>query len=78
MDFFKNGQLINSGDGTAVLGNPAYCVAWLANTLSEFGVILKKGEVVLSGALTAMVAAEVGDEFTAKFTELGDVSVKFV
>lgn len=78
MDFFKNGELINSGDGSAVLGNPAYCVAWLANTLWEYGVVLKKGEVVLSGALSAMLVAEAGDEFTAKFTELGDVSVKFI
>lgn len=77
MNFYKNGQLMNSGVGAAALGDPAYCVAWLANTLYEYGVVLKKGEVILSGALSAMLEAETGDEFRASFTELGDVSVKF-
>lgn len=78
MEFYKNGEKINEGLGTDVLGDPAYCVAWLANTLCKYGVALKKGEVVLSGALTAALAAEAGDEFTASFTELGDANVKFV
>lgn len=77
MDFYKNGELANSGFGSATLGDPLYCVAWLANTLHQYGVVLKKGEIVLSGALSAMLVAEAGDEFTAKFTELGDVAVKF-
>ncbi|NLY72740.1 MAG: 2-keto-4-pentenoate hydratase [Tissierellia bacterium] len=77
MNFYKNGQLMNSGVGAAALGDPAYCVAWLANTLHEYGVSLKKGEVILSGALTAMLEADAGDEFRASFTELGDISVKF-
>ncbi len=77
MDFYKNGELANTGYGSATLGDPAFCVAWLANTLHEYGVVLKKGEVVLSGALSAMLAADRGDEFTAKFSELGDVKVKF-
>ena len=78
MDFYKNKEKMNSGVGSAALGDPAYCVAWLANTLWEYGVVLKKGEVVLSGALSAMLVAESGNEFTAKFSELGDVRVKFV
>jgi 2-keto-4-pentenoate hydratase len=78
MDLYKGDKKINSGVGSDVLDNPAFCVAWLANTLWQYGVELKKGEVVLSGALTAMQAAEAGDEYTAKFTELGDVSVKFI
>lgn len=60
-----------------VLGNPAKCVAWLANTLSEFGVTLKKGEVIFSGALSGMVTAEPGDCFRASFSELGDIELRF-
>ncbi len=78
MELYKNGKKINEGNGTDVLGDPAYCVAWLANTLWEFGVVLKKGEIVLSGALTAAIDAEAGDEFKAVFTELGDIGVKFI
>jgi 2-keto-4-pentenoate hydratase len=77
MDFYKNGELINQGEGSAVLGNPANCVAWLANKLSEFGIYLKKGEVILSGALSAAIDAKPGDLFLAKFEAIGNVSVQF-
>ncbi|MFJ8235328.1 2-keto-4-pentenoate hydratase [Ureibacillus sp. NPDC094379] len=78
MQLLRNGKVVNKGMGSDVLGSPANCVAWLANTLFDYGVTLKKGEVILSGALTAAVAIEPGDTFTAKFTELGEVSVCFV
>src|SRR5258707_4836577 len=32
----KNGAPLSEGVGAAALGSPAYCVAWLANTLSRF------------------------------------------
>lgn len=73
----KNGQLVNTGVGAAALGNPATCVAWLANKLSQFDIPLRAGEVILSGALSAMVVAEPGDTFTARFAHLGQVSVNF-
>jgi len=78
MKLYKNGEYINGGIGSDVLGDPAEAVAWLANTLSEFGVSLKKGEVVLSGAFSAALAAEAGDEFTAVYENIGEVKVKFV
>ena len=77
MKLFKNGQLINTGFGSDVLGHPAKCVAWLANKLSEYNVVLKAGEVILSGALSAAVAAEKGDRFTAGFSHIGKVEVTF-
>ncbi|MEC1638856.1 2-keto-4-pentenoate hydratase [Schinkia azotoformans] len=73
----KNGQLVNTGVGAAALGNPATCVAWLANKLSQFDIPLRAGEVILSGALSAMVVAEPGDTFTARFAHLGQVTVNF-
>lgn len=78
MGLYRNGEKIHSGIGADVLGDPAYSVAWLANTLWEYGVVLKKGEVVLSGSLTAALPAEAGDSFKAVFAELGEASVKFV
>lgn len=78
MQLFKNGEFINEGDGSAVLGDPAYCVAWLANKLHQFDITLKAGEVILAGALSAAISAVPGDEFTCKFTEgFGDVTIKF-
>lgn len=73
----KNGEIINTGVGAAALGNPASCVAWLANKLSEFDIPLRQGEVILSGALSAAAEAKAGDVFTARFAHLGQVSVCF-
>ncbi|MER2063598.1 MAG: 2-keto-4-pentenoate hydratase [Alkalibacterium sp.] len=78
MALYKNGELINEGTGADVLGDPAYCVAWLANKLHEYDIKLKAGEVILAGALSAAISAEPGDQFTCKFTEgFGSVSVNF-
>lgn len=74
----KNGEKAGEGTGAAVLGDPAVAVAWLANRLWGYGVTLKKGEVILSGAFSAAPEAEKGDEFTADFGLLGKVSAKFV
>ncbi|WP_019153071.1 2-keto-4-pentenoate hydratase [Robertmurraya massiliosenegalensis] len=73
----KNGEIMNTGIGAAALGNPASCVAWLANKLSDFDIPLREGEVILSGALSAAVEAKQGDSFTARFAHLGQVSVHF-
>lgn len=48
MVLYKNGRIVNTGVGAAALGNPAACVAWLANKLFEFDITLKAGEVILS------------------------------
>ena len=77
MVFTKNGELMNTGVGAAALGNPATCVAWLANRLADFDISLKAGEVILSGALSAAVEAKEGDSFTARFAHIGQVSVHF-
>lgn len=77
MVLYKNGEIMNTGVGAAALGNPATCVAWLANKLYPYGITLKAGEVILSGALSAAVNAEPGDYFQACFAHLGEVSIKF-
>lgn len=77
MTLEKNGELLSSGTGAEVWGNPAAAVAWLANKLSEFDIELKEGNIILSGAVTAAVPAEAGDTFTVSFAGMGSVSVKF-
>lgn len=78
MVFEKNGRILSTGAGAAVLGHPAAAVAWLANKLHEFDVALKAGEVILSGALAAAAPAAAGDHFRAELDRLGSVSVCFV
>ncbi|MDP4107056.1 MAG: 2-keto-4-pentenoate hydratase [Bacillota bacterium] len=77
MALYQNGDVANTGVGAAALGNPATCVAWLANRLADYDITLKAGEVILSGALSGMVAANPGDNFVARFAHLGQVSVNF-
>lgn len=78
MRFYKGGELIDEGTGAAVLGDPCKAVAWLANRLYGYGVTLKKGEVILSGAFTAAPPAKKGDVFRADFSVLGSVEGRFV
>jgi 2-keto-4-pentenoate hydratase len=78
MVLYKNGEKLLSGVGADVLGDPAISVAWLINKLWEYGVTLKKGEIVLSGSLTSALAADAGDDFKVVFPELGEVPLKFV
>jgi 2-keto-4-pentenoate hydratase len=74
---FRNGVAMESGAGAAALGNPARCVAWLANTLGRLGSGLRPGDVVLPGALHRMVPVRPGDVFRASFAHLGAVTTRF-
>lgn len=78
MMLYKNGKLVQEGNGAAVLGDPCLSVVWLANRLLEYGVALKKGEIVLSGAFSAAPMVERGDIFEACFSELGIVRAEFI
>jgi len=71
----KNGEIVQTAAGAAVLGNPANSVAWLANKLSEYGVSLKAGEIILSGSLIAAIDIKEGDTIQAEFGDgLGTVT----
>lgn len=74
----KNGYVMETAAGAAVFGHPAYSVAWLANKLSEFGIYLKKGEIILSGSFTPVFDVKANDYVEATFDGLGSVSVRFV
>jgi 2-keto-4-pentenoate hydratase len=77
MHLEKNGEPASRGDGAACLGDPLNALIWLARTAASFGAPLRAGDVVLSGALGAMVTAEPGAELTADLSTLGRVSVTF-
>jgi len=73
----RHGELVDTGAGAAALGNPARCVAWLANKLASFGASLRAGDVVLPGAVHRMVNVAPGDAFRAEFAHLGAVTARF-
>jgi 2-oxopent-4-enoate/cis-2-oxohex-4-enoate hydratase len=73
----KNGAPLSEGVGAAALGSPAYCVAWLANTLSRFGIPLRAGEIVLSGSLVPLEPVSAGDAMDLVLEGIGRASVRF-
>ncbi|MGR5070204.1 MULTISPECIES: fumarylacetoacetate hydrolase family protein [Vibrio] len=77
MKVYHNGELAVLGLGSAVQGHPAEAVAWLANTLGEYGIPFKKGEIILSGALAPLIDAKVGDRFDMEIEGLGKASISF-
>lgn len=73
----RNGRIVQTGAGGAVLGSPVNALIWLANTVGALGVTLEAGSVVLPGALTAAVDVGPGDTVTATFAHLGSVTATF-
>lgn len=73
----KNGKTISTGAGAAALGSPVNCVAWLANTLGQFGIPLKAGEVILSGSLVPLEPVVAGDLMSVRVGGIGDCTVQF-
>lgn len=78
MRIYKNGELHSEGLGSAVQGNPLTAVAWLANTLGEFGIPFKAGEVILSGSLAPLIPVVAGDTMSLELEGVGDCSCRFV
>ncbi|GIP29352.1 2-keto-4-pentenoate hydratase [Paenibacillus sp. J23TS9] len=74
----KNSQVVTTGSGAAVLGDPAVSVAWAVNKLGERGLGLRRGDVVLSGAITEAIAFKPGDTIQAQFAHLGSVTLSCV
>lgn len=73
----RNGSEVASGDASAVLGDPAIAMSWLANKLAANGESLKAGDWVISGTITPPEPVKAGDSFEADFGELGTLSISF-
>jgi 2-oxo-3-hexenedioate decarboxylase len=72
----RDGEVVATAAGGAVMGHPAASVAWLVNRLAEKGESLPAGSIVLSGGLTAPVPIGPGTSVTAEFGGgLGSVEV---
>ena len=78
MTIKNKGKVIARGQGSAALGSPLNCVAWLANTLGEYGVSLKANDIILSGSLAAMVPCNPDDDMTVEIEGVGTASYRFV
>ncbi|MEZ5689651.1 MAG: fumarylacetoacetate hydrolase family protein [Caenibius sp.] len=69
-----NGETKSTGVGAAALGNPLNAAAWLARTLAAAGDPLKKGDILLAGALGPMVALSPDEKVHAIIEGIGECS----
>lgn len=73
----RNGRILATGAGAAVLGSPLHAAAWLANELTSRGAQLNAGHVILTGSITSAIPVQAGDAVTASFDQLGSVTAVF-
>ena len=71
----KNGKVAQTGSSAAVLGHPATAIVWAVKELAAYGKGIKKGDIILSGAMSEAIAFESGDSVIAEFAGLGSVSM---
>lgn len=73
----RNGVVVTTGSGSAVLGHPLSVMAWLADELPKFGRSLVAGDMVTTGVTTDVFEAEPGDHIEARFDGCGSVDINF-
>jgi len=74
---YRNGEVLATGAGAAVLGHPAASVAALVNLLAEQGETLPAGSLVMTGGVTEAFPVSVGDHVSVSVQNIGTASVLF-
>ncbi len=72
-----DGSIVATGSGVSASDNPINSVVWMAQTLAKHGRQLKAGEWVSTGTCTTPIPAQGNTTYCAKFSEFGEVSIKF-
>lgn len=73
----RNGEVVGTAAGAAVMGHPAASVVALVRWLADRGQALPAGSLVMTGGVTEAVAVHAGDHVTARVQDLGTVGVRF-
>ena len=68
-----DGSVVETGNTNAILGHPARSIAWLANRISEFGIALEPGHIVLPGTCTRSVRISGHRQVIGRIAGLGEV-----
>lgn len=70
-----NGEVIDEGRGSDVLGHPFEPLRWLANTLSRQGETLKDGDIVLTGSWVTTRFPKAGEHYRYTIEGVGSVEL---
>lgn len=74
----KNGEVLATGAGAAVMGHPAASLAALVNLLAEQGDTLPAGSLVMTGGVTEAHAVQAGDCVRVTVQNVGTASLRFI
>jgi len=77
MSLYRGEEQVSSGRGADCMGSPISAALWLAKRMVQVRSPLRRGDVVLSGALGPMVSVSPGADFVAHIEGLGSVRVAF-
>ena len=69
---YHNGAPINTGNGADALGDQWNAALWLVNSMIDQGYTLEPGQVLMTGALGAMLPGKPG-RYTADFGDFGRI-----
>ena len=73
----KDGAVVATGLGAAVLDDPVMGIVWLARRMARYGQRIEAGQVILSGSFIAPVECPPGTRIEADFGPFGAVSIGF-
>jgi 2-keto-4-pentenoate hydratase len=73
----KNGEVVGTGSGANVLGDPRVALTWLVNELSTHGRGIAANDVVMTGTCLVPVTVSPGDHVRMDFGAYGAVEVSF-
>ena len=74
----RNGETIAQVRGQEVIDNQLNSIAWLANHLAEYGMVLEEGQRIMSGSFTKPTPIAKGDRWETHFSSVGTVAAVFV
>lgn len=78
VEIVKNGNTeahVHSGNA---IDDPLGSIAWLANELARYGVVLTAGQSVLTGAVVRPLPIAPGDRWETHFSSIGTIQVSFI
>jgi len=73
-----NGEVIQKGNGAAVLGHPLNAMHWLVGSLHSRGIALRAGQYVTTGVTTDIYLGQPGDRVRAEFGPVGAVELELI
>jgi 2-keto-4-pentenoate hydratase len=74
----KDGRVVATGTGRAVLGDPRVALAWLANEVDRYADGLKEGDYVTTGTCVVPVPIGPGETIVADYGRLGRLRVQLI